>query len=202
MDDHSSNAISSPIAIVAPLLARSITNSATITKKPHAVFTDDNVMMVCFLSDSPLAVIASIVPVEELMPGINETSMPAKLPVITDIIDAFFALLSNLTFSIICEGIFGFVIMDVSSVGSPKSPARAGKRTGDDRPIGESTGQSNITKPKIPEMMNIINANNIPKTYGSFPCFILKSSILPFSVAISKIDIAISTQNIISLNVE
>jgi len=164
IDDHSSNAISSPTAIVAPLLALSIMNSAAITKKPHAVFTADSVIIVCFLSDSPLAVIANIVPVEELIPGIKETSMPARLPVITEIIDAFFSFLSNLIFSITCNGIFGFVIIDVSSVGSPKSPASAGKRTGEDIPIGESTGQSNITSPKMPEITNIKAANKIPKT--------------------------------------
>ena len=71
-------------ARVAPLLDLRIINITTTTKKAHAVLTADNVTIVCLLLDSPLTFIARTVPVAEVIPGMIETKIPPKLPVITD----------------------------------------------------------------------------------------------------------------------
>lgn len=136
---HSSTAISCFTASVAPLLDRRIMKSTTTTKKAQAVFTAESVMMVCRLSDSPRAVIARMVPVADVMPGIIETRMPPKLPVITDRIEDFFVLVSRTGIVRSCLGIVGLVKSEVRSVGVPKRPARAGNNTGEESPMGEST---------------------------------------------------------------
>ncbi len=134
--------------MAAPLLALRIINRTTTTKNAQAVFTAESVTMVCLLSDSPLAFIASIVPVADVIPGIIETKIPPKLPVITDNTDAFLPFKSKVKLSVICFGIFGFVKRDVNSVGVPNNPARAGNKTGEGRPTGESTEKFKIIDPK------------------------------------------------------
>ena len=201
IDAHSSTAINSLAARVAPLLALRMIKSTTTTKKAQAVLTAERVIIVCLLSDSPRAFMARIVPVAEVMPGMMDTRTPARLPVTIDKTDDFLVFLSSRGFSIICSGITGFVISEVKRVGVPKSPASAGNKTGDDNPIGESRGKSSITMPKIPERKNTNVANNIPTIEGVMP-FVPKSSILPFSVAIISIEIAINTHSMISRRVE
>jgi hypothetical protein len=144
---------------------------------------------------------ARIVPVAEVIPGIIETRIPAKLPVTTDKIDAFFAFLSNLGCSILCFGIFGFVASEVKRVGVPNNPTRAGNKTGEGSPMGEFTEMLNVAKPKSPERKKRNAANKIPSIEGNLPRF-PKISILPFSVIIISSEIAISTHSIISLKVE
>jgi hypothetical protein len=176
-------------------------NRTATTKNAQAVFTAESVMIVCLLFDSALVVMAIIVPVADVIPEIIETRIPAKLPVTIDRMDAFLAFLSNLGCSILCFGIFGFVNSEVKRVGVPNSPAKAGNKTGEGNPTGEFRETLDIDKPKSPERKKRDAANNIPTMDGILPCF-PKISILPFSVIIISSKIAISTQNIISLNAE
>ena len=198
---HSSTVIKSATASVTPLRALRIMNRTATTKNAQAVFTAESVIIVCLLFDSALVVMAIIVPVAEVIPEIIETSIPAKLPVTTDKIEAFLDALSNLGCSILCFGIFGFVISEVKRVGVPKSPARAGNKTGEGSPMGEFRGTLDIDKPKSPERKKRNAANKIPSIEGNLPRF-PKISILPFSVIIISNKIASSTHNIISLNAE
>ena len=109
--------------------------------------------------------------------------------------------MSSLSFSIFCSGITGFVISELRSVGVPKSPARAGNRTGASNPIGESNIKSRMTSPNMPDRKNTNVANSMPAIAGVLP-LVPNSSILAFSVANISIDIAISTHTIISCSVE
>lgn len=158
----------------------------------HAVFTADKVTIVCLELDSPLAFIAKIVPVADVIPGIIETSSPANEPVIIDRIPPFFVLLSNFGSSIICFGMLGCVAREVSRVGRPNNPDSAGKRTGEFNPMGDSTAISKMMRPKIPERRKTNNANPIPFMVGSI-FFVEFSGILAFSVPIIKIVIQIKT---------
>jgi len=169
---HSLTEISSFAASVAPLRDLRIINKTTTTKKAQAVLTAESVTIVCLLSDSPLAFIARIVPVALVIPGIIETRTPPKLPVIIDKMEDFLVLLSKRGSSIICFGITGFVIRDSKRVGVPNKPARAGNKTGEDKPIGESTGTPKIIIPKIPDKKKTNKANIIPEIDGKY--FFLK----------------------------
>jgi len=51
--------------------------------------------------------------VAEVIPGIIETRIPPRLPVMIDMIEDFLAFLSNVGDSIVCLGITGFVLKDV-----------------------------------------------------------------------------------------
>ena len=197
---HSETDISSLAANVAPLLDRMIIKRTTTTKKAQAVLTAERVTIVCLLSDSPRAFIARIVPVAEVIPGIIDTSIPPQLPVIIDKDDDFLVFLSKTGSSISCSGIKGLVNNEVSNVGIPKRPANAGNRTGDDIPIGESTGTSKIIMPKNPDRRKTKTANNMPKTEETAPPA-PKILILAFSVPIIRIEIASKTQNMISRRV-
>lgn len=198
---HSSMVIKSATAKVTPLRALRTINRTATTKKAQAVLTAESVIIVCLLFGSPLVLMARIVPVADVMPGIIETRMPAKLPVMTDKIDDLLAFLSNLGCSILCLGILGFVTSEVKRVGVPNNPARAGNKTGEDNPMGEYTEILDIAKPKNPERINRNAANKIPTMEGILP-FFPKMSILPFSVIIISNEMAISTHSIISLKVE
>lgn len=198
---HSSTEMSSFIASAAPLRGRRIINNTTITENADAVLTDESVTIVCSFPDPSRAFIARIVPVADVIPGMIDTSIPARLPVIIDKIEDFFSSAVSVSFSIFCSGITGFVINELRSVGIPNNPARAGNKTGASSPIGESREKSRITRPKMPERKNTNVANSIPETAGRIP-LAPKSSILAFSVASMRIDIAMSIQTMISCRVE
>jgi hypothetical protein len=140
------------------------------------------------------------VPVAEVIPGMIDTRIPPKLPVVTERKQDFLVFVSREGSIIFCFGITGFVIREVIKVGVPKRPESAGNRTGDERPIGESTGTSKIKSPKKPERMKTNKAKSIPAIEEETP-FFLKMSIFAFSVPIIRIEIAIKTNSIISLNV-
>ena len=89
------------------------------------------------------------------------------------------------------------VASDVRRVGSPNRPDNAGKRIGESRPIGDSTLISRATSPKKPDKIKRNKAKPIPRKAGIFP-FNPNSSILPFSVVIIRIDIAIRTKSMMS----
>ena len=125
-----------------------MTNITTTTKKAQAVLTAESVTIVCLLLDSPRAFIARTVPVADVIPGIIDTRIPPKLPVITDKEQDFFVDSSRTGSLIVCVGIAGFVIRDVIKVGVPKRPESAGNNTGDESPIGDSTGTSKNKKTK------------------------------------------------------
>ena len=197
---HSDIEISSFAASVAPLLDLSIINKTTTTKKAQAVFTAESVTIVCFLFDSPRAFIARIVPVAEVIPGIIETRIPPRLPVITDNDDDFLVFLSNTGSSIVCFGITGLVIREVSNVGVPNRPASAGNKTGEESPIGELTGTLKIIIPKKPDKINTKIAKDMPTKDGAMPPF-FNRSIRAFSVPIIRIEIASKTKNMIFLRV-
>ena len=84
---HSGIGIILDMTKATPLLALIIIKSAAETKIIHAVFTADNVIIVCLVLVSPLAVIAIIVPVADVAPGTIATNAPDIVPVITEIID-------------------------------------------------------------------------------------------------------------------
>jgi len=164
------------------------------------VFTAERVTIVCLLSDSPRTFIASIVPTAEVMPGIIETRMPAAEPVVIERIEDFFSFCDRSDSVRFCSGIFGFVANDVRSVGSPKRPERAGKRTGESNPMGDCTGRSNARMPKIPERKKRNVAKIIPTIEGKSPLSVI-SFIFPFSVAIMRMVIAMRTKSMMSWSV-
>ena len=67
-------------------------NKTIITEKALAVFTEDKVTIVCSFPDPSRAFIARIVPVADVIPGMMETSTPAKVPVIIDSMEDLFSL--------------------------------------------------------------------------------------------------------------
>ena len=141
--------------------------------------------MVCLEFDSPLAFIAKIVPVAEVIPGIMETNNPAKDPVIMERMLSFFVFLSSFGSIMSCFGIVGFVANEVISVGSPNKPDSAGKRTGEFNPMGDSTVISSMIIPNIPERTNTNNAKPIPFIVGTY-FFVDFSGIRAFSVPIIR----------------
>ena len=193
--------MSSFTASAAPLRGLRIINNTMMTENALAVLTEESVTIVCSFPDPSLAFMARIVPVADVIPGMIDTSIPARLPVIIDNIEDLFSSAVSVSFSIFCSGITGFVISELRSVGIPNSPASAGNNTGASSPIGESREKSRITRPKTPERKNTNVANNIPETAGRIP-LAPKSSIFAFSVASIRIDIAISIQTMISCRVE
>lgn len=87
---HSLIVMRSITASVAPLLDRNIMKRTATTKNAHAVLTAERVTMVCLEFDSPLAFIARIVPVAEVIPGMIDTNSPANDPVIIERVLFFF----------------------------------------------------------------------------------------------------------------
>ena len=88
---HSSTEISSLTASAAPLRGRSIINNTIMTEKELAVLTEESVTIVCSLPDPSRAFIARIVPVAEVIPGMIETRIPARLPVSIERTEDFFS---------------------------------------------------------------------------------------------------------------
>lgn len=197
---HLLTMISSLTAIAAPLLGLRIINKTAVTKNAQAVLTADNVINVCFLSVSPLAVMAITVPVAEVIPGMIETSIPARLPVIIEINVLAFSLITG--FSTICSGILGLVIYECIRVGIPNNPANVGNRIGAGKPIGEHTLILFKIMPNTPDNMKTKAAMSNPKILFILVFLTLNRSIFAFSVVIIIIEIAIKTHGIILLRIE
>ena len=140
---HSGIGIILEMAKATPLLALIIIKSAAETKIMHAVFTADNVIIVCLVLVSPLAVIAIIVPVADVAPGTIATNAPDMVPVITEIIDFVEFLICG---SLIRWSFVGKVedCKELIIVDRPNMPTSAGKRIEDVKPTGERTERLNM----------------------------------------------------------
>ena len=179
-------AMRSITANVAPLRERNMMKRTATTKKAHAVFTAESVTIVCREFDSPRAFIASIVPVAEVIPGIIDTSSPASDPVNIESELSFLSFLLKVGCLISCFGIVGCVANEVRRVGKPNKPDKAGKRTGESSPMGDSTVISRMIRPKTPDKIKMNKANPMPANVGRY-FFVDFSGMRAFSVPIMRI---------------
>lgn len=92
----------------------------------------------------------------------------------------------------------GLVASDASSVGRPKSPTKAGKRTGAGSPMGDCGVMLKMMRPKMPERRKTRRAKSMPAAAGSFP-FVPSSAMRHFSVPIMMATTARRTQTMMLL---
>ena len=134
-----------------PLLAFCIMKRFAIVAIAADVFTEDNVIIVCFSSVLPLKTRAIIVPIAVVIPGTIDTKMPDNVPVIVEIIEDFFSDSVSSGSMMVWDFISVLDMNEDISVENPKRPARAGKRGVDGKSIKGFSGSFSTTIPYTPD---------------------------------------------------